>query len=418
MGRYIVSGGKPIVGELHINGGKNAILPILAATVLNGGVNIIHNCPKISDIYIAAKILEDIGCSVNWDGTTMIINSADACNYNLKEDFVIQMRSSIVFMGSLLGRFKKACLAYPGGCEIGERPIDLHLKAIKKMGGIIEDESGFIFCKADKLKGTKINLNFPSVGATENIMLAAVMAEGRTIIYNAAREPEIVDLQNFLVKMGGKVYGAGNDTIYIDGVKKLTDVEYTVIPDRIEAGTYLMAAAITGGELFLKDVCPHCMRQVLLRLTETGCLIKEEKTGLYIEAPKKLKPVDIVRTLPYPGFPTDLQPQFMSLLTLAKGTSIIIETVFESRFKHIIELCRMGADIDVEGQTAVIKGVENLRGACVTSRDLRGGAALILAGLHAEGETIICNSNYVERGYEHIEKALSSLGANIKLIED
>lgn len=286
------------------------------------------------------------------------------------------------------------------------------------MGATIEEENGFIICKAQKLRGTKINLNFPSVGATENIMLAAVKAEGRTTIYNAAREPEIVDLQNFLVKMGAKIRGAGTDTIFIDGVMKLNDVEYSVVPDRIEAGTFLTAAAITGGEIYLKEVRPDTMQQVLLRLIETGCSVKEEANSIYLKAPSILKPVEKIRTQPYPGFPTDMQPQIMSLLTLAKGTSIIIETVFESRYKHIVELCKMGADISFEGTTAVIKGVDKLKGAYVASCDLRGGAALILAGLAAEGETTVCNSIYVERGYEHIEYALASMGADVKLIEN
>lgn len=417
MGKYIINGGRRLQGEIQVNGGKNAILPIMAATILNAGLSIIHNCPRIADLFVTMEILKELGCEVKLEGKTLIVDSSNAEDCSVPEALVKKMRSSIVFLGSVLGRHHYVRVAFPGGCEIGARPIDLHLKAIKKLGAVIEEQNEFIVCKAEKLRGAKINLDFPSVGATENAMLAAVKARGRTVIYNAAREPEIEDLQIFLNKMGAKVKGAGSDTITIEGVDKLHDVEHSIVPDRIEAGTYLMAAAITGGELILNNARPDTMRQTLLRLSETGCFIREEENRIFMKAPSELKPIEMIRTQPFPGFPTDMQPQMMSLLTLAKGTSIIIETVFESRYKHIVELCRMGAEIAFEGRTAVIKGVESLKGAYVKGYDLRGGAALILAGLVAEGETTVCNSSYVERGYEHIEDVLSGLGADIRFLD-
>lgn len=418
MGKYIIKGGYALKGEIDANGSKNAILPILAATILNEKESILHNCPHISDLIVTEKILKNIGCSVKRKGKTLIIHSANAQGNLLDNTMVQKMRSSILFLGSILSRFGEAQIGYPGGCAIGERPIDLHIQAMKKMGVEIKEKDGILHCKAKRLKGTKINFVFPSVGATENIMLLAVKAKGQTTIYNAAKEPEIIDLQNYLKKAGAKIRGAGTDTIIIEGVEELNCVEYNIMPDRIEAGTFLCAAAITKGELLLKNVNPDDMRQILLQLLETGCMIKEYKNEIFLKAPNRLHAIHKIYTQPYPGFPTDMQPQFMSLLTLAKGTSIIIETVFESRFKHIVDLCQMGADIDYEGRIAIIKGVSKIKGACLASKDLRGGAALITAGLAAEGETIICRSEYVERGYESIEKSFTKLGAKIELVEN
>lgn len=415
MGNYIIQGGERLSGQIHANGCKNAVLPIMAATILNGGKSIIHNCPLISDFYLTMEILKELGCDVILEGKTLTVDSSHADGCTIPEHQVKKMRSSILFLGSALGRFHYVEVAFPGGCEIGARPIDLHLKAVKKMGVTIREEKEYIVCHGEKLWGTKINLDFPSVGATENVMLAAVLARGRTVIYNAAREPEIEDLQKFLVAMGAKVFGAGTDTITIEGVDTLHDVEYTVMPDRIETGTFLIAAAITKGEIEIKEARPDTMRQIILRLSETGCKIQEERNWIYLKAPQYLKPIEIVRTQPFPGFPTDMQPQLMSLLTLAKGTSIIIETVFESRYKHIVELCRMGAEIAFEGRTAVIKGVDALHGAYVNGYDLRGGAALILAALAAKGESTVSNSFFVERGYEKMEQVLTGLGAKIRL---
>lgn len=419
MGKYIINGGNKLSGELSINGGKNAILPILAATVLNKGLNIIHNCPKISDTFIAIEILKSIGCDVIFEDRTIIVDSSEIDKTEVSESLVRKMRSSIIFLGGLLGRFKEVKISYPGGCELGARPIDLHLKSLKSLGTVIKEENGYIFCKTDNLKGTKIDLDFPSVGATENIMLASVLADDKTIIFNAAKEPEIIDLQIFLNRMGAKVVGAGTETIVIDGVKKLHSVEHTVMPDRIEAGTYLSAAAINKGEIYIKNVYPRHLYPITSKFTDMGCIIKEEINSIYLKAPSKLKSIPITRTLPHPGFPTDMQPQLMSVLTLSQGTSIIIETVFESRNKHIPELTKMGADIIChDGRTSVIKGVNSIHGSNVYSKDLRGGAALIIAGLAAEGETIVSNSSYVERGYENIEKCLLSLGADIKFVTD
>ncbi len=415
MGRYRIEGGYPLKGTLTIRGSKNGILPVLAAVMLTEGETILHQCPFIADVFLTMEVLEQLGCRVKWQGRTVTIDSQNCISTAIDSKSVQKMRSSILFMGVLLGRCREAKIGYPGGCEIGMRPIDLHLKAFRKMGVKIKEEKGLLCCDGSRIVGKKINLDFPSVGATENCMLLAAKAKGHTTIYNAACEPEIVELQTFLNKCGAKVKGAGTDCIHIEGVKKLHGTEYSIAPDRIEAGTFLCGAAITKGEIQLKNVCPNAMRQVLLRLGEAGCVIKEGKEEIYLKAPEKILPVSKIHTGPYPGFPTDMQPQFMTVLTLAGGTSIISETVFEARFKHIGELCRMGADIAVEGQTAIIKGVKKLHGAYVSGKDLRGGAALILAGLAAEGETVVENACYVQRGYEQIEKSLFSLGAKIFL---
>ncbi len=418
MGEYHIIGGKTISGEVKINGGKNAILPILASVVLNGGTSIIHNCPKISDTILAIDILESIGCRAELKGETITVDSSTANEFSVPAHLVRKMRSSIIFLGGILGRFKKVSISYPGGCELGARPIDLHLKALKNMNVKITETDGFINCETTELRGAKINLDFPSVGATENIMLTAVLAKGETIVTNAAREPEIVDLQGFLNAMGAKIKGAGTDTIVIEGVNELRDVEYSCMPDRIVAGTLLVAAAITKGDILLKNVnCEHII-PITSKLRETGCFIKEYKNEIYLKSPQVIKSVDMLRTLPHPGFPTDMQPQMMAYLTIANGVSIVIETVFESRNKHVSELKRMGANIILsqDGMTSIIKGVDRLNGAIVESRDLRGGAALILAGLAAEGNTRVLNSEYVERGYESFEKTLRKLGVDITLV--
>lgn len=417
MGHYRVEGGNPICGEFEVKGSKNGVLPILAATLLTGSETVLHHCPLISDFFLTLEILESLGCKVSRKGSTVIIDSSLANKSHIDNKVVQKMRSSIIFMGALVGRFKEAEIGYPGGCEIGVRPIDLHLKAFREMGVSIRDDKGLFYCNANEIVGKKINLDYPSVGATENIILLATKAKGFTTIYNAACEPEIRELGNFLNLCGAKISGAGTDCVTIEGVQTLHPVEFSVFPDRIEAGTMLCASAITKGEIYLKRVNPNDMRQTLSRLTEIGCKIREEKSQIYLKAPKILRPVGVIHTGPHPGFATDMQPQFMSVLTLSRGTSIISETVFEARFKHIAELCRMGADIYAEGQTAVIKGVESLKGCHVTGKDLRGTAALILAGLAAEGETIVQNSCYVERGYEAFEESLSQLGAKIRLIK-
>lgn len=416
MGKYYICGGKKIEGEVLVDGSKNSSLPILAATILNSAQNCIHNCPRILDTKTMMEILKSLGAKVICEGNTIIVDSSSANSYEVPQEHIKQMRSSIIFLGSLIGRFKKTVISYPGGCELGARPIDLHLKALKQMGVIIKEEDDLIKCEAQKLKGANINLDFPSVGATENIMLAAVLAKGRTTINNSAKEPEIVDLQNFLLSMGAKVYGAGTDTIYIDGVDKLNQTEYTVMPDRIVAGTFLIAAAITNGHILLKNAVASHLDSVLDKLESCGCNLEYDNKYISLKSSNLLKPINTIETCPYPGFPTDMQPQFMALLTLAKGTSIIIETVFESRYKHVAELLRMGANITIDNKKTIISGVNNLKGAEVFATDLRAGAALILAALAAEGETIVNNSNHVERGYDSIEKTFSNLGASIRLI--
>ncbi|NLM12584.1 MAG: UDP-N-acetylglucosamine 1-carboxyvinyltransferase [Epulopiscium sp.] len=417
MGKFYIDGGKRLEGTLRVQGGKNAVLPILAATVLNGHISYIHDCPQILDVLTMISILERIGCNVKWEGKTLIVDSSTVSSYEVPEDLVREMRSSIILLGSVLGRYKKVVISYPGGCPLGPRPIDLHLKALRQLGVQIKEEHGFIICEASKLTGAKIHLDFPSVGATENIMLTAALAEGTTVIYNAAKEPEIKDLQDFLNGMGAKISGASTDVIYIEGVKKLGKVEHKVIPDRIVAGTYLTAAAITGGKIELTNVEPNHIQAVTSKLREIGCTIIEKENRVFLKAPQQLRSVDIVRTQPYPGFPTDMQAQMMALLTVASGTSIITETVFESRFKHAEELMRMGADITIEGRTAIVKGVNALTGTTVHAKDLRGGAALIIAGLVAQGSTIVKGAKHIERGYEEIDKELQLLGANIRKID-
>jgi len=420
MGKYLIHGGNRISGKLNISGGKNAVLPILAATVLNGNVSVIENCPKISDTFLAIEILKSIGCKVTVSGSTITVDSSSINNFEVPEHPVREMRSSIIFLGSILSRFGKVKISYPGGCELGSRPIDLHLKGIQQLGAKIKEEFGYIICETETLIGTHINLDFPSVGATQNIMLLAVYAQGETIMSNVAKEPEIIDLQEFLNSMGAKVTGAGTDTIVIQGVKKLRSATHKVMPDRIVAGTYLIAAAITGGEIELQGIVPKYMYPITSKLAEAGCKMLTEQNKIRLAAPTKLKAIEKIKTLPHPGFPTDMQSQFAAMLSICEGSSIIEETIFEARNKHIPELIRMGANISLlaDGSTALIKGVSSLQGATVIAKDLRGGAALVLAGLIAEGKTIVENSHFIERGYEHIHSDLRTLGASIELIKD
>lgn len=417
MSKFIINGGPKINGEIDVNGAKNAVLPILAATILNEGTSIIHHCPKIQDVYTMLEILEIVGAKVSWEDHSVIIDTSSIDSFNIPENLVRKMRSSIILMGAFLSKYREVEISYPGGCSLGPRPIDLHLKALKQMGASFVEEHGFIYAKVrGKLRGAKIYLGFPSVGATENVMLAAILGDGITVIQNAAKEPEIVDLQNFLNAMGANITGAGSDTIVIEGVEKLQDVEYTVMGDRIEAGTYLVAAAITKGEIILKNTPIDCVQSCIAILERMGMQIRHENDILYLKGAEFIQPVDLIVTRPYPGFPTDMQPQFMSLLTLAKGTSIIKETVFSSRYKHAEELMRMGADILPMNEIAVIKGKEKITGAEVQANDLRGGAALVLAALAAEGKSTVLGGEYIERGYEAIEEKLKQLGADITKI--
>lgn len=417
MKSYIIEGGKKLEGGIDVSGSKNASLPILASTILVSGTSRIYNVPNIQDTKITLEILKILGCKVNKNSGKIEINSKDISKTEIPQELMHQMRSTVILAGALLGRFKQATFTYPGGCDIGARPIDLHLKAFKKLGINIEEKSGFIECKCDKIIGADINLDFPSVGATENILLAATLADGTTTISNAAMEPEIIDLANCLNKMGAKIKGAGTNFITIKGVKQLNGIGYNVMPDRIEAGTLLCAGAITGGKITLNKVNPEHLIPAIHKLQECGCIVEIDKEKIYLDAPKKLKPIEI-KTLPHPGFPTDLQQVFGTMLCTAKGTSIIVENIFENRYKYISELTKMGAKATIEGKTLIINGVRKLYGADVVSTDLRGGAALILAGLVAKGRTTVTNIEYILRGYEKLEQKLTKLGANIKLIKN
>lgn len=380
---------------------------------MNSDINRLYNVPKIHDTQITLEILKILGCKIKKNSGKIEINSRYINKTEIPENLMRQMRSTVILAGALLGRFKKVTFSYPGGCEIGSRPIDLHLSAFRKMGIQVEETAGFIKCSCDKITAADINLDFPSVGATENIILAAVLADGTTTINNSAMEPEIIDLANCLNKMGAKIKGAGTNVIKITGVTKLKGTGYKVMPDRIETGTFLCAAAITGGKIKVNNIIPEHVVPVIHKLQEAGCEIEVEKNYIILETPKKLKAIEI-KTMPYPGFPTDMQQIFGAVLCLAKGTSVIIENIFENRFKYINELIRMGAKIKIEGKTAVITGVRKLSGTTVEGHDLRGGAALILAGLAAKGKTNVENIEYVLRGYENIDRKLNMLGANIK----
>lgn len=414
MGKLVIEGGEKVGGELCVQGAKNAVLPILAATVMADGVSVIKNCPCLRDVDKTDLVLERLGCIVKREGNNVIVDTRGMCDCRICEDLMREMRSSIIFLGAIISRCKKAVVSMPGGCPIGLRPIDLHLKALRELGVDIQEEHGYINCSTDKIKGGNIHLDFPSVGATENVMLAAVCGEGYTTITNAAREPEIVDLGNFLNCMGAKVHGMGGSVIVIEGVEKLHGAEYTIMPDRIVAATYLAASAITGGEICLNHVNPHDMGAMLHVLSEMGVKLRCEKDRIVQIAPQRLKSVHTIRTMPYPGFPTDIQSPFMALTTMARGTSVFVENIFENRFQHVDELARMGADIKVEGRSAVVRGVKGLQGANVVARELRGGAALVVAALAANGTTNISGIEFIDRGYENIEKYLYECGAKIR----
>ena len=412
MSSYIIEGGKKLRGEVSVSGSKNASLPIIASTILSGGTTKLYNIPDIRDTRITLEILKYLGCKVKKSHGKIEINSKNMSDKEIPEHLMSQMRSTVVLAGAILGRFKEATFSYPGGCDIGARPIDLHLSAFKKMGINIEENYGFITCKCDKIISADINLDFPSVGATENIILAATFAEGTTKITNAAMEPEIVDLANCLNKMGAKIEGAGTKIIKITGVKTLKNISYTVMPDRIEAGTLLCIGAATGGNLKLTNVNANHISPIIAKLEECGCNIEVEKNEITLNRTKKIKAVDI-KTMPYPGFPTDMQSIFASMLTTAKGTSVVVENIFENRYKYTQELNKMGAKITTEGKTAIIKGVRKLSAAKVKSTDLRGGAAMVLAGLVADGVTEVTDVEHILRGYEGLDQKLRTLGANI-----
>ena len=414
--RFVISGGKNLRGTVKISGSKNAALPILAASLLCAGQCTIKDVPNLQDISTICDVLTSLGGVIRRNGTTVTVDAGHVYLAEVEEELTRQMRASNLVLGALVGRFHQAKISRPGGCNIGSRPMDLHLKGLRALGVQVNERFGFITAHTDRLAGVEMHLDLPSVGATENIMMAAVLAEGNTVIRNAAKEPEIVDLQNFLNCLGAKVKGAGTDTIKIEGVNGLHSGEYQIIPDRIEAGTYMIAAAITAGDVTVANVIPEHMDALTAKLRESGVKVEEGDDYLRVVGTGRLQAVDI-KTMPYPGFPTDLQPQMMALLTLAGGTSVITETVFEHRYKHVSELRRMGAEIKVEGQTAIIKGVRKLSGAPVEVTDLRAGAALVLAAMAAENGTIVECVEHIDRGYERLEQKCNTLGAHIVRIK-
>lgn len=421
MSILTITGGSKLSGIIEIPGAKNAVLPVLAATLLNKGTSILENCPELDDVLTMLEILSALGCKVEREGSRIIVDAATLTSSVIPETLARRMRSSIIMLGSVLGRCGEVLVSYPGGCEIGMRPIDMHLRALEQMGAEVDGLShGMLKVSAAKLQGCEVLLDYPSVGATENIMLAATYAEGETIIRNAAKEPEIEDLQEFLRKMGVDVTGAGSGVIRIQGKKEIkSEPVHKIIPDRIVAGTYLAAAAATGGSLVVTGVEYDHIGSILYCLKRIGCKVKHYQGGVVtLETPGRLKAIDLIRTSPYPGFPTDMQPQIVALLSICQGTSIVVETVFESRFRYTEQLLKLGADINVQGRAAIIRGVEKLTGAEVEARDLRGGAALIIAGLAAEGETKISGVGYIDRGYEKVENVLSKVGAKIRRVED
>lgn len=415
MSKIIINGGRSLSGAIDIQGAKNSVLPVLAGTILCRGECVVHNCPNLSDVETSLKILSKLGCNCLKEDRTVITDSRDISSCEIPEELMREMRSSVVFLGAIIGRMGRAVISSPGGCELGPRPIDLHLSALAKMGVSIKEEHGFLYCKAEKgLIGAEISLSFPSVGATENIILAAATAKGLTVIHNAAKEPEISDLADFLNSAGAKIYGAGSDTIYIHGVDRLGSTEHSIIPDRIVAATYMAAAAMTGGKLAINGIMPSHMVAILSVFRECGCEIEVSGRKLCISAPKGLERAQRIRSSVYPGFPTDAGPVVIAMLTVSKGTSVFSETIFENRFRYVDELKRLGANIKTEGLVAVIEGVKTLSGAYCKATDLRGGAALVLAGLAAKGITVIDEIHHIERGYDDIVGTLKSINANIE----
>ena len=412
MKKILIEGGNRLFGEVHISGAKNSVLPLIAATLLTDGVSIIDDCPYLSDVRTMCLVLEHLGAKTHFDNGELILDTSNLDAVEPPGELVRKMRASFLIMGPLLARTGKAQMSLPGGCAIGARPIDLHLKGFEALGAEINIGHGFIETHADKLKGARIYLDFPSVGATENIMMAASLAEGTTIIDNAAHEPEIIDLANMLGVMGANIKGAGTNTIRIEGVSSLKPARHTVIPDRIEAGSFLCMAAATGGELILNNVLPEHLQPLTAILSEIGATIETGFDSIHILGPEEISPVDI-KTLPYPGFPTDMQAQMMALLTVCKGTSIVTETVFENRFMHAAELRKMGADIRIKGSSSVINGVSHLEAASVESTDLRAGAAMVIAAQMAKGISEISGLHHIERGYEGFVEKLEKIGTRI-----
>ena len=418
MDKFIINGGKKLSGSIDVPCAKNAYLAILAACMLSSGTVVLNKCPQFRDVELMLQILTKLGCKIEKVDDKVIIDCSNATGYEIPQKLASKVRSSIFLLGAIVGKLKKAKVAYPGGCDIGNRPIDLHLKGLRTLNVKIDEKHGFIMCDGNNLKGQTVHLDYPSVGATENIMLCAIFAKGTTQIFNAAKEPEIVDLQNFVVSMGAKVYGAGTSTITIVGVDKLHDTEYTPISDRIIAGTYMIAGATTGCNIEINNVNIEDIYSLITKFNNSSCKLSLSNGKIKMLSDKRLKTFGSIETLPYPGFPTDLQPQVMVLQAISKGTCVIVENLFETRFKHVAELVKMGADITVRNRMAIVNGVDKLFGAEVQSYDLRGGAALTIAGLCAYGYTTVNNVEHIDRGYYKLEEAFSSLGADIKRIKD
>ena len=414
MAQYIIKGGRRLSGTVDVHGAKNAVLPLLAATLLTKK-SLLHNCPQLTDCTAACNILRYLGCRVSAEGDSISVDSSALHACDIPDNLMREMRSSVLFLGAIIACCGKARISLPGGCELGPRPIDLHLKALEKLGVVITEDHGYLECVVpDKLRGADIVLPFPSVGATENTLLAACTAQGKTVLHNAAREPEITDLVDFLNKAGAHISIEPNGSIHIEGVPALSAVEHSVIPDRIVAATYLTCAAITGGDVTLQNVVPEHMKAIFPLLEEMGAELIQESERVTLTMPRRPGSVRLVSTMPYPGFPTDAQAPLMALSTVAGGSSVYVERIFESRYKHAAELARMGAKIKVEGNVAVVEGVPALHGAPVVCTDLRGGAALVAAGLAAEGTSHVTEIFHVERGYQDFEQVLGSLGADIR----
>lgn len=419
MEKIIVRGGHQLKGTVKIEGAKNAVLPVIAASLIaSEGKSVIKDVPELADVYTINQVLRSINANVHFESNTVTVDASNQLITEAPFEYVRKMRASVLVIGPLLARYGHAKVAMPGGCAIGSRPIDLHLKGFEAMGAETHVGNGFVELKVSKrLKGAKIYLDMPSVGATENIMMAAALAEGKTIIENSAKEPEIVDLANYLNKMGAKIVGAGTETIRIEGVEKLRGVEHSIIPDRVEAGTFMVAAAITQGNVLIQNAVPEHLRSVISKLEEMNVKVIEEENGLRVIGPKKLKATDI-KTLPHPGFPTDMQSQMMALMLAAEGTSVITETVFENRFMHVEEFRRMNAKMKIEGHSVIIEGPSDLQGAEVAATDLRAAAALVLAGLAADGVTRVTELKHLDRGYVNFAGKLAALGADVERVDD
>ena len=414
MSQLLIRGGRPLHGEVTIQGAKNAVLPILAATILTGGQVELRNCPRLRDVEASVRILRSLGCTARWEGDVLVVDTTHISGWAVPDELMRQMRSSAIFLGAILARCGEAELSYPGGCELGPRPIDLHLSGLRELGADIRENGGTLRCTGGSLTGRRLILSIPSVGATENLMLAACGASGVTVIENAAREPEIEDLQSFLSACGASVTGAGSSAVTIQGGRPLHGCCYTVMPDRIVTATYLCACAAAGGEMLARGAREEHLSTGTALLRQAGCTVASDRAGIRCHCQKRLSAVPAVRTAPYPGFPTDAQAILMAALLRSRGTTVFEENIFENRYRHVGELCRMGADIRTSGRVAVVSGVERLTGAPVRCTDLRGGAALCIAALAAEGQTSIREIGHIDRGYEDIVRDLAALGADIE----